>query len=72
MAVPYKRFWAGYEKIMASLDGRPHWAKAHSVTPEGLEESYPKMKEFSAIRQRLDPEGMFLNDYLRRHLVVPK
>ncbi|KAF9548154.1 hypothetical protein EC957_007182 [Mortierella hygrophila] len=71
-AVPYKRFWAGYEKIMASLDGRPHWAKAHSVTPEGLEESYPKMKEFSAIRQRLDPEGMFLNDYLRRHLVVPK
>ncbi|KAF9156754.1 hypothetical protein BG015_001618 [Linnemannia schmuckeri] len=71
-AVPYKRFWAGYEKIMASFDGRPHWAKAHSVTPEGLEESYPKMKEFSAIRQQLDPEGMFLNDYLRRHLVVPK
>ncbi|KAG0065879.1 hypothetical protein BGZ89_007833 [Linnemannia elongata] len=72
MPVPYKRFWAGYETIMASFDGRPHWAKAHSVTPEGLEESYPKMKEFSAIRQRLDPEGMFLNDYLRRHLVVPK
>ncbi|KAG0305498.1 hypothetical protein BGZ97_001095 [Linnemannia gamsii] len=71
-AVPYKRFWAGYEKIMASFAGRPHWAKAHSVSPEGLEESYPKMKEFSAIRQRLDPEGMFLNDYLRRHLVVPK
>ncbi|KAG0197736.1 hypothetical protein BGX33_000360 [Mortierella sp. NVP41] len=70
--VPYKRFWSGYEKIMASFDGRPHWAKAHSVTPEGLEESYPKMKEFSAIRQRLDPEGMFLNNYLRRHLVVPK
>ncbi|KAF9909777.1 hypothetical protein EC991_008100 [Linnemannia zychae] len=70
-AVPYKRFWAGYEKIMASFNGRPHWAKAHSVSPEDLEKSYPKMKEFSAIRQQLDPEGMFLNDYLRRHLVVP-
>ncbi|KAK3819471.1 MAG: L-gulonolactone oxidase-like protein [Linnemannia gamsii] len=70
-AVPYKRFWAGYEKIMASFDGRPHWAKAHSVTPEGLEKSYPKMKAFSAIRQQLDPQGMFLNAYLRRHLVVP-
>ncbi|KAF9935415.1 hypothetical protein FBU30_000013 [Linnemannia zychae] len=71
-AVPYKRFWSGYEKIMASLGGRPHWAKAHSVTSEDLEKSYPKMKEFSAIRQRLDPDGMFLNDYLHRHLVVPK
>ncbi|GJJ74150.1 L-gulonolactone oxidase [Entomortierella parvispora] len=67
--VPYKRFWAGYEKIMTSFGGRPHWAKAHSVTYEDLEKSYPKMKQFSEIRQQLDPKGMFLNDYLRRHLV---
>ncbi|KAG0042557.1 hypothetical protein BGZ83_000333 [Gryganskiella cystojenkinii] len=68
-SVPYKRFWAGYEQIMTSFGGRPHWAKAHSVTYEALEKSYPKMKQFSEIRQKLDPEGMFLNDYLRRHLV---
>ncbi|KAG0211726.1 hypothetical protein BGX28_007488 [Mortierella sp. GBA30] len=67
--VPYKRFWAGYEQIMASFEGRPHWAKAHAVSFEGLEKSYPKMREFCEIRQRLDPEGMFLNDYLRRHLI---
>lgn len=67
--VPYKRFWAGYEQIMASFQGRPHWAKAHSVTYERLERSYPRMREFTMIRQRLDPEGMFLNDYLGRHLV---
>jgi len=54
---------------MTSFGGRPHWAKAHSVTYEDLEKSYPKMKQFSEIRQQLDPEGMFLNDYLRRHLV---
>ncbi|KAK3816303.1 MAG: D-arabinono-1,4-lactone oxidase-domain-containing protein [Benniella sp.] len=67
--VPYKSFWAGFEWIMTLLEGRPHWAKAHSVTYEGLERSYPKMKEFSLIRQRLDPHGMFLNNYLCRHLV---
>ena len=67
--VPYKRFWAGFERIMTLLEGRPHWAKAHSVTYEVLERSYPKMREFSLIRQRLDPHGMFLNNYLSRHLV---
>ncbi|KAG0310769.1 hypothetical protein BGZ99_000144 [Dissophora globulifera] len=67
--VPYKRFWAGYEQIMASLDGRPHWAKAHKVTYQELAKSYPKMEAFSAIREQLDPEGMFLNDYLQRHFV---
>ncbi|KAF9959674.1 hypothetical protein BGZ72_009030 [Mortierella alpina] len=67
--VPYKRFWAGFEQIMASFEGRPHWAKAHSVSFEGLKQSYPKLAAFSEIRQQLDPEGMFLNDYLCRHLV---
>ncbi|KAF9931138.1 hypothetical protein BGZ67_005462 [Mortierella alpina] len=67
--VPYKRFWAGFEQIMASFEGRPHWAKAHSVSFEGLKRSYPKLAAFSDIRQQLDPEGMFLNDYLLRHLV---
>ncbi|KAF9382083.1 hypothetical protein CPB97_007358 [Podila verticillata] len=67
--VPYKRFWAGYEQIMGAFDGRPHWAKAHSVRYAGLEKAYPKMAQFTKIRETLDPEGMFLNDYLRRHLV---
>ncbi|KAF8924711.1 D-arabinono-1,4-lactone oxidase-domain-containing protein [Dissophora ornata] len=67
--VPYKRFWAGYEQIMASFEGRPHWAKKHSVTFEGLQRSYPKMDAFCEIRAKLDPKGMFLNDYLRRHLI---
>ncbi|KAI1301022.1 hypothetical protein EDD11_005858 [Mortierella claussenii] len=67
--VPYKRFWKGYEQIMTALGGRPHWAKAHSVTYESLKKSYPQMQRFSEIRQQMDPEGMFLNNYLRRHLL---
>ncbi|KAG0366606.1 L-gulono-gamma-lactone oxidase precursor [Gamsiella multidivaricata] len=69
--VPYKRFWAGFEQIMASFEGRPHWAKAHSVEFEGLRQSYPMLEKFSRIREGLDPEGMFLNRNLRLHLVPP-
>ncbi|KAF9895979.1 hypothetical protein BX616_008414, partial [Lobosporangium transversale] len=54
--VSYRRFWNGFEKIMGALEGRPHWAKAHSVPYKDLLRAYPKMKEFSEIRQKLDPE----------------
>ncbi|KAG0229971.1 hypothetical protein BGW42_001202 [Actinomortierella wolfii] len=68
LPVPYKRMWTGFEKIMSSLGGRPHWAKAHPVTFEELRASYPKLDEFTQIRKELDPTGMFMNDYLKRHL----
>ncbi|OZJ03764.1 hypothetical protein BZG36_03071 [Bifiguratus adelaidae] len=66
--VPYKKYWAGYEDIMRSLGGRPHWAKAHSQTPEQLAKVYPKLHDFMRIRKELDPSGMFWNQYLHRHL----
>ncbi|KAG2194599.1 hypothetical protein INT46_002589 [Mucor plumbeus] len=68
--VPYKKYWKGYEDIMREYNGRPHWAKAHGQTREDLEASYPKFDEFLRVRQQLDPEGMFLNNYLRRHIVI--
>ncbi|KAI7905527.1 D-arabinono-1,4-lactone oxidase-domain-containing protein [Cokeromyces recurvatus] len=68
--VPYKKYWKGYEDIMRQFKGRPHWAKAHGQTRESLETSYPKFQDFLQIRQKLDPEGMFLNDYLKRHVVI--
>ncbi|KAL1916281.1 uncharacterized protein VTP21DRAFT_5898 [Calcarisporiella thermophila] len=70
--VPYKKYWKIFEEIMYSLGGRPHWAKAHKQTPEQLSASYPKFQEFCKVRNRLDPKGMFLNDYLERHLIGDK
>ncbi|KAG1174940.1 hypothetical protein G6F70_004456 [Rhizopus microsporus] len=67
--VPYKKYWKGYEDIMREYNGRPHWAKAHGQTRKDLEASYPKFKDFLRVRQQLDPKGIFLNDYLRRHVV---
>ncbi|CAB4422990.1 unnamed protein product [Rhizophagus irregularis] len=66
--VSYKKLWAVFEKIMRSYDGRPHWAKAHTMTTIELEKTYPKFKEFIKLQKSLDPNGIFLNSYLKRHL----
>lgn len=40
--------------------------QAHSCTRKELEEMYPAFPEFCAIRERLDPTGIFLNAYLEK------
>jgi L-gulonolactone oxidase len=70
--VPYKKYWKGYEDIMRQFNGRPHWAKAHGQTRSDLEASYPKFKDFLRVRQELDPKGIFVNAYLKRHVVIPQ
>ncbi|OBZ89695.1 L-gulonolactone oxidase [Choanephora cucurbitarum] len=67
--VPYKKYWKGYEDIMREYNGRPHWAKAHGQGIKELEASFPKFQDFLRVRQQVDPQGMFLNNYLRRHVV---
>lgn len=67
---PRQPYWGVYEQIMQSLHGRPHWAKAHRMTPEELSRVYPRFRDFCRLRQRVDPCGLFLNEYARRHLWV--
>lgn len=53
------------EAIFRSYGGRPHWGKKHTRNAAELESIYPKYGEFLALRRRLDPQGKFLNPYLR-------
>jgi FAD/FMN-containing dehydrogenase len=62
-------FFADAEQIFRRHAGRPHWAKLHSLTCRDLAKLYPHWQEFQAVRARLDPDGRFLNPYLRRLLV---
>jgi len=66
-----EKYWKGFEEIMYSLGGRPHWAKFFSLTPDQLKKVYPKFDDFMKIRAELDPTGMFANDYTNRHLPPP-
>lgn len=53
------------EAIFRAFDGRPHWGKRHSLRASTLGRLVPRFSDFAQVRQRLDPEGVFLNDHLR-------
>ncbi|KAG8201924.1 hypothetical protein JTE90_027401 [Oedothorax gibbosus] len=66
--VPYQEYFQAFERIMMEAGGRPHWAKAHAVTSEGLKTMYPFFGKWCLIRQKLDPIHMFMNPYMSRIL----
>lgn len=59
---------AAVEEVLRDVDGRPHWGKLHSLTAVDLEQLYPRFGDFIGVRDRLDPDRRFANDYLRRVL----
>lgn len=61
-------YFAGVERVLRDHGGRPHWGKLHSLTAADLEPAYPRFGEFRAMRDRLDPDRVFDNAYLRRVL----
>ncbi|KAJ2003616.1 D-arabinono-1,4-lactone oxidase [Coemansia thaxteri] len=70
-AVPYRKYWRAYEDIMRTQGGRPHWAKAHKMYYHDLRSVYPKFDDFIRVRAECDPSGVFVNDYIRRHILPP-
>jgi FAD/FMN-containing dehydrogenase len=65
---PYEAFFRAVEAVMDQYQGRPHWGKRHFQTAETLAARYPAWDDFQAVRARLDPRGMFSNEYARRVL----
>ena len=61
-------YFALLEPIMRAHDGRPHWGKVHTRTAADLAPAYPRFEEFLTLRDRLDPDRVFANAYLRRVL----
>ncbi|SDT72427.1 D-arabinono-1,4-lactone oxidase [Actinoplanes derwentensis] len=66
--VPYEPYFRAFEAVCAGLGGRPHWGKLHYRDAESLRPVYPRFDDFLAVRDRLDPQRMFTNDYLKRVL----
>ncbi|MGW5045764.1 D-arabinono-1,4-lactone oxidase [Streptomyces griseoluteus] len=65
---PYQAYFSAAERVFTAHEGRPHWGKVHTRDAGYLEGVYPRFAEFTALRNRLDPERLFQNDYLRRVL----
>ncbi|WP_432102165.1 D-arabinono-1,4-lactone oxidase [Streptomyces sp. bgisy091] len=65
---PHHAYFTAVERIMTAHEGRPHWGKLHTRDADYLSRAYPRFGEFTAVRDRLDPDRLFANDYLRRVL----
>lgn len=61
-------YFEAVEAIMRGFDGRPHWGKMNYRTAADLRPAYPHFDDFLAVRDRLDPQRLFANDYLKRVL----
>jgi L-gulono-1,4-lactone dehydrogenase len=64
----FESYFRGVETIMDEYEGRPHWGKRHYQSAATLRPRYPGFDRFLAVRDRLDPERKFENDYLKRVL----
>ena len=51
---------------MTGYLGRPHWGKLHTRTAEDLAPLYPRWSDWQAVRDRVDPDRVFANDYTRQ------
>ncbi|MET9495114.1 D-arabinono-1,4-lactone oxidase [Streptomyces sp. NPDC006552] len=65
---PYQRYFTAAEQIFTAHEGRPHWGKIHTRDAAYFAQAYPRFGEFTRLRDRLDPDRLFGNAYLRRVL----
>ena len=64
----FETYFRAVEAIMDEHGGRPHWGKRHYQSAATLEPKYPEWGRFAGMRDRLDPDRLFENDYTRRVL----
>lgn len=51
--------------IYKSFGGRPHWGKMNDFTKADFKKAYPHWDDFLAVREKCDPDGKLLNEYLK-------
>ena len=56
------------EGIFLAAGGRPHWGKMHTRTAEDLRTMVERFDDFVSVRDRLDPDRVFGNEYTERVL----
>lgn len=66
---PVEEYFGTLEKVLIEHGGRPHWGQFHSMDAAALAEVYPQFEQFTGLREKMDPTGLFLNPYLEKVLV---
>lgn len=65
----YDAFW----EVLKPFGFRPHWGKwlpkASADWRAYYAEQLPRLEDFKALREQWDPDGIFLSDYWKDHLI---
>ncbi len=61
---PDEPFFRACEMVFREFDGRPHWGKVNYFSRTDFARQIPRWNEWWTERNRVDPTGTFLNDYL--------
>jgi xylitol oxidase len=64
-----RRVLAEVEAALAPFGARPHWGKLFLAEAADLAPRYRRLGDFTRLAGRLDPRGVFVNDWLRRHVL---
>ncbi len=67
----YQEVFRLVEPVLRRYAGRPHWGKLHTLGQKDLHALYPKFADWLKVRARVDPQGRFLNPYMRTLLGIP-
>ncbi|KAG5974942.1 D-arabinono-1,4-lactone oxidase [Claviceps digitariae] len=64
------RYYEAFEWLMKDLGGRPHWAKNFETSRSDIEAMYgEKLQTYRAVRDHVDPEGMFVGPWHRDRIL---
>ena len=63
---PDEPYYRACEEIFLNFDGKPHWGKANYLSGEQLAAQHPRWEDWWRVRDRVDPNGVFLNPYMQR------
>ncbi|MET0767078.1 MAG: FAD-binding protein [Aeromicrobium sp.] len=56
------------DDALAPFAARPHWGKLFETTPDRLRAAYPRLDDFRALADRMDPAGTLRNELTDRWL----
>lgn len=59
---------AAVEEALAPFAARPHWGKVFTTDPAVVRSLYPRLPDFVALRDELDPHRRFANAFVDRYL----
>jgi FAD/FMN-containing dehydrogenase len=65
-SLPWRDLFAEIEPVLRGANGRPHWAKRHTLRAEDVHALYPRTGDFLKVRAEVDPAGKFVNADLAR------